>query len=75
MNANEGLKIIYTPAQAKEKAAEGWGGGQLWLDGQALWFFGADDEPEPIDWTWIDMLEHLTSCWPFLQIESPLANC
>lgn len=71
MNANDGLKIIYMPAQTKASAAEGWGSGQLWLDGQALWFFGTEANPEPIDWTWIDMLEHLSSYWPFLQIESP----
>ncbi len=71
MNVNDGLRIIYTPAQATEEAHEGWGSGQLWLEGQAFWFFGTQDQPESIDWTWIEMLEHLASCWPFLQIESP----
>jgi hypothetical protein len=43
----------------------------LWLNGQAFWFFGDPEAPQPVVWTWIELLEYLAECWPYLRIESP----
>jgi Zn-dependent peptidase ImmA (M78 family) len=68
----ECLSFIYQPSHSSEKANCGWGEGTLWLNGQAFWYGGGSpDAPQPLIWTWIDLLEHLAECWPWLQIESP----
>lgn len=71
MKANIPFRIDYIAVQEPTRAAEGWGSGQLWLDGKPFWFFGTEQEPELIEWTWIDMFEHLAFCWQHLKIESP----
>ncbi len=71
MNANSVLQFDYTPVSEMENANLGWGDGLLWLEGKPFWFCGTKQEPTPINWTWIDILEHLAICWPYLQTESP----
>lgn len=46
----------------------GWGSLLLRIDGRKVWTQG-DDEPGPVSWTWIDLVEHLASSWPFLEYE------
>lgn len=68
----EGLRFTYQPDLSPHKAACGWGAGTLWLNGRAIWFGGGSPEaPQPLVWTWIDLLEHLADGWPHLRIESP----
>ena len=71
MNANDILQFDYAPDSEKEKADAGWGKGLLLLKGKPFWFCGTEQDPDPINWIWIDILEHLAICWPHLQIESP----
>jgi Zn-dependent peptidase ImmA (M78 family) len=35
----------------------------LWLAGEPLWSWGGRDEPKPIEWTWVDLLEFLADSW------------
>ncbi|MFZ1640539.1 MAG: ImmA/IrrE family metallo-endopeptidase [Candidatus Contendobacter sp.] len=70
MKANR-IDLSYQPDPSPAKAADGWGAGMLWLNGRAFWFFSAPEAPQPVVWTWIDLLEHLAACWPWLRIESP----
>lgn len=46
-----------------------WGLLSASIEGQLVWGRLVDGAPQPVKWTWIDLLEGLASKWPWLQIE------
>lgn len=51
-------------------AHEAWGSLRVYVQGHPVWVEeGAGVEPLPIEWSWIDLLEHLAKFWPWLALE------
>ncbi len=46
-----------------------WGAGLLKVNGSPVWFSGPSDEPSPIVWSWIELLEFLAANWVHLLTE------
>ncbi len=67
----DSITVDYQPDPDPARAAVGWGAGRLWINNRLFWFSGNPDSPQPVAWTWLELLEHLTECWPWLCIESP----
>lgn len=44
----------------------GWGALRLWVGGHLIW---ADRHSEPLNWSWIDLVEHLARAWGHLECE------
>lgn len=38
----------------------------LWAGGRVVWGFERETRVKGLDWTWIDLLEHLARVWPYL---------
>lgn len=55
--------------EAPESAPFAWGRGILRIDGNPFWFHEVDGQPEAIEWTWIELLEFLSSRWSSLLLE------
>ena len=63
------LRFEFVPAQAVRRRHDGYGAGMLFLDGRPFWFSGSESDPQPVDWTWVDFLEHIAATWPALLAE------
>ena len=48
-----------------------WGQMEVFLAGQPLWYqhAGAEENPKPVHWTWVDLLLGLGRIWPWLFLE------
>jgi hypothetical protein len=47
-----------------------WGQGVLWINGEAAWFQQEEgEEPKPLYWTWVDLLNFLGRNWSWLAYE------
>lgn len=66
---NQILRFDFTPASDAQRLLDGYGAGVLHLDNRPFWFSKSADDPQPVDWTWIDFLEHLGAIWPALIAE------
>ncbi len=55
---------------AEHSTGEGWAHGIVLLEGAPIWH-GSDDqeEPAPLRWSWLDLLEFLAENWPWLLYE------
>ena len=69
MNADSVLRFEFAPAQDAERRSDGWGQGRLFLSGRPYWFFNSEADPQPVDWTWVDFLEHIAEFWGSLVSE------
>ena len=56
MSRNHVLHWEFAPACAPADADAGWGRGILYLLGQPFWYAGSQQNPQPIEWTWVDVL-------------------
>ena len=72
MSHNNVLRWEFAPACAPADAAAGWGRGILYLLGQPFWYAGSQQNPQPIEWTWVDVLEYLATHWGALLLEQSL---
>ncbi len=63
------LDIQFWSSGDQNQARDGRGTGMLFLDGQPFWYANSKEDPKPIDWTWVDFLEHLAEVWPALIAE------
>ena len=53
-----------------ERSDLAWGEGALWVDSEPLWFQqDLEGLPEPLCWTWVDLLEFLGRNWIWLAYE------
>lgn len=66
---NQMLRFDFTPASNAQHRLDGYGAGVLHLDNRPFWFSKSADDPQPVEWTWIDFLEHLGAIWPALIAE------
>lgn len=69
MKANPVLRFEFAPAEDAADRNNGWGQGMLFLNGQPYWFSNTEKEPQPVAWTWVDLLEHLAEVWGTLVAE------
>lgn len=63
--------FTYEPSASPKLSASGYGNGILWLNAQPYWFAGNASQPEPLEWTWLDLLEHLAKHWASFTTETP----
>ena len=69
MNASSVLGFEFSPAQDPVRRNDGWGQGTLKIGGRPYWFFNSESEPKPVEWTWVDFLEHIAEVWGALVSE------
>lgn len=69
VNNNPILLFSFKPAENFEKRRDGYGTGSLFLAGRPFWFSNNEVNPQPVEWTWVDFLEHIASIWPALVAE------
>lgn len=55
------LHFEFAPADDPKSRNDGYGKGMLILDGRPFWYSNAESDPQPVDWTWVDFLEHLAA--------------
>lgn len=68
----QGLRFRLDFIEAADRdAGLAWGLGSVWLGGEPIWYWEAEDdgEPQPLEWTWIDLLEFLGQNWLELRFE------
>lgn len=63
------LRFEFAPAASAREQMDGYGSGILYLDGAPHWYSGSSDAPSGVEWTWIDLLEHLATNWFALLFE------
>jgi Zn-dependent peptidase ImmA (M78 family) len=69
MKASQVLHFEFSPDEDLKRREDGWGKGTLLLNGQPYWFSNSEREPQPVEWTWIDFLEHIADIWAALVSE------
>ena len=72
MSHNNVLRWEFDPASEPADCHAGWGQGILYLFGQPFWYAGSQQTPQPIAWTWVDVLEYLAAHWGALLLEQSL---
>ena len=70
------LKVDWTTPEPGEETGHelAWGNGILYVAGAPVWFRGARDNPQPIAWSWIDLLEFLSRRWSLITGEQGLLS-
>lgn len=63
MNPKAPLCFKFSPSEDAAARRDGWGSGILYVQGTPYWYSNSDVEPQPVEWTWIDLLEHVASNW------------
>ncbi len=67
------LHFEFTPADDPKLRNDGYGKGMLILDGHPFWYSNTETDPQPVEWTWVDFLEHLAGIWAPLISEQAYA--
>ncbi len=57
------LHFEFAPADDPTSRNDGYGKGMLILDGRPFWYSNVESDPQPVEWTWVDFLEHLAVIW------------
>lgn len=68
-NDNSIISFSFKPAENIAQRRDGYGSGSLFLAGRPFWFSNSEINPQPVEWTWVDFLEHIASIWPTLVAE------
>lgn len=68
-NDNPIISFSFKPAEDAAQRRDGYGAGSLFLAGRPFWFSNSEINPQPVEWTWVDFLEHIASIWPALVAE------
>jgi Zn-dependent peptidase ImmA (M78 family) len=69
MNPDAPLRFEFFPSEDDAARKNGWGSGTLYVLGKPYWYANSDAESKPIEWTWVDFLEHVASNWGALVFE------
>ena len=69
MKNNQVLSFDFSPPADAARRNDGWGSGMLLLNHKPYWFSGTENAPQAVEWTWVDLLEHLASVWGALMAE------
>lgn len=69
MNPDSPMRFEFLPSEDEAARMNGWGEGILYVLGVPYWYSNSDDQPQPIEWTWVDLLEHVASNWGALVFE------
>lgn len=69
MNSDSSIRLEFFPSEDEAARHDGWGSGILYVLGAPYWYSNSDVQPRPIDWTWVDLLEHVASNWGALVFE------
>ncbi len=65
-------QLEYFPHPKESMRLNGYGLGMLCFDGLPYWYSNAEDAPLPIEWTWVDLLEHLVVVISSIETEKPV---
>ncbi len=66
----EGLQFEFELADRKLRKGQAWGKGRLLVQGDPVWVTeDAAGNEQPVEWSWLDMLEFLAENWPWLVLE------
>lgn len=71
MNPNAPLRFEFFPSKDDDARRDGWGSGILYIRGTPFWYSNSEVDPQPVEWTWVDFLEHVASNWGALVYEQP----
>lgn len=69
MSLSPTLRFDFTPSLDSAETNDGWGSATLFVNGAPYWYANTDSQPEPVSWTWIDLLEHVARNWTSLVSE------
>jgi Zn-dependent peptidase ImmA (M78 family) len=69
MNPDLPMHFEFVPSEDEAARRNGWGSGILYVLGAPYWYSNSDAQPQPIEWTWVDLLEHVASNWGTLVFE------
>ncbi|MDD4649174.1 MAG: ImmA/IrrE family metallo-endopeptidase [Desulfoplanes sp.] len=66
----EGLQFEFELADRKLRKGLAWGKGSLLIQGEPVWVTeDVAGNEQPVEWSWLDMLEFLAENWPWLVLE------
>ena len=68
------MHITYHPDPDTLRAAQGWGQCMVEINQQPFWYGGTAQNPQTLEWTWIDLLHHLGKNWLDIITEAPWPN-
>lgn len=63
MQAKSVLRFEFSPSEDTDKANNGYGMGILYVNEEPYWYADKEGKICPIEWTWIDLLEHISNSW------------
>ncbi len=66
--ASFALDVRLLASAAADVEHLGWMGVHLWLNGRRVWSSGRQTL-NPVEWTWLDLVEWLARAWPYIQYE------
>ncbi len=69
MKPNYPIYFEFSPSEEDVARENGYGSGILYVLGVPYWYANSDTQPQPIEWTWVDLLEHIASNWGALVFE------
>ncbi|WP_208513168.1 ImmA/IrrE family metallo-endopeptidase [Variovorax paradoxus] len=69
MNPDWSIRFEFFPAEDESARTNGWGSGFLHVLGAPYWYSNSDTQPQPIEWTWVDLLEYVAANWGALIYE------
>lgn len=68
------INVTYLPDPDTLRASQGWGRCVFTIEDRAFWYAGTAQKPEPLLWTWVDLLNHLGCYWLDINTEAPWPN-
>lgn len=65
------IEVAWKPPLREASAADAtWGELRLWVGGKLIWGRESETlEEHPVEWTWIELLEHLAFAWRYIEFE------
>ncbi|MDG0026643.1 ImmA/IrrE family metallo-endopeptidase [Trinickia sp. Y13] len=69
MNPDSSIRFEFLPSEDEAARKNGWGSGILYVLDIPYWYSNSDVQPHPVEWTWVDLLEHVASNWGALVFE------
>src|SRR3972149_9401883 len=66
---NPSIQFQFAPCADPKMGNDGWAQGSLYMDGAPFWYAHANSDPKLIEWTCVDLLEHVAISWAELIAE------
>jgi|APAra7269096714_1048519.scaffolds.fasta_scaffold00985_13 Zn-dependent peptidase ImmA (M78 family) len=63
------LRFEFKPAASNAERLNGYGAGALFVNDQPHWYGDPEQNEGLIEWTWVDLLEHVAKSWTYLVSE------